>query len=597
MSVRLIRRPGAIALGGLAVLALVIMYLAFNAGGAKASGGASYTGTHGVITRSSASTSIPRGLQLNVPNFACSNMTDLPIPQGCDAGNDDAVPKPNSPFNGGPKGAAHGKGPHVADTGRNGAGSLLTNINGISDSDNVALIGGHVTPPDQGLCVGTAGPLETAGLPLGVSGNTAVVLEAVNESWAVYSTSGTLLFGPDSLADLFSDPYASGDVSCNYDPATQTFFFTEIGGLLTGPDAGNYGTDLAVISPGGYTPYQVDTSVGGNCFPDFPQQGFDDNAFSITIDEFCGPNQDFVGSNLYALSKSQLASNSPSVNLVSFGPLSLDGDPVLALRPAIGDGTATGYLLNSVAYDAAGNPMNVANTLGFWQVTGGQNITSGSGTVALSGHSIASESYGFPVPAASTGNGAQFGPRSYVIQEQYLNPDDSRLEQVQYVSGNGPARLYTSLNTSLTVGSDPTVVDGAAWFDINPNNGNVNHQGYVGVAGTYLLYPSIVRSGSGTLMMDFSMTSPTLNPSTGYALSKNEGSGFSPVQTTGVGSGPHVSFSDVLYAEPRWGDYSAIAFDPISGNVWMADEYVPPADQGGADVVDNWGTRVWELTP
>ena len=169
--------------------------------------------------------------------------------------------------------------------------------------------------------------------------------------------------------------------------------------------------------------------------------------------------------------------------------------------------------------------------------------------------------------------------------------------QVQYVSGHGPTRLYASLDTALTIGSDPTPVDGAAWFDINPNNGNINHQGYVGVAGTNLIFPSIVRSASGTLMMDFSMTSPTLNPSTGYVLSKNEGNGFSAVQTTGVGSGPHVSFSGLEpgYLRHRWGDYSSIVNDPATGNVWMADEYVPPVGQGGEGVIDNWGTRVWSL--
>ena len=39
-----------------------------------------------------------------------------------------------------------------------------------------------------------------------------------------------------------------------------------------------------------------------------------------------------------------------------------------------------------------------------------------------------------------------------------------------------------------------------------------------------------------------------------------------------------------------------VALDPITGNVWMADEYIPPADQGGSDPADNWGTRVWGLT-
>ena len=568
----------------------------------QSTAGASFNGTRGKLHPISTSNSIPHGLQLNKSNFACLNMTDLPVPQSCDApGGDDARPAPNSPFNGGPKGAPKGKGPKVPDTGRKGAGALLTNINGVNDEDNAGTIGGHVTPPDQGLCVGPAGALEGAGVPLGVPASTSVVVEPVNESWRVYSTSGAQLFGPDSLADLFSDPFASGDVSCNYDPATQTFFFTEIGAVSVGGIPSFLGTGLAVLNAQGYTAYGVDTAEGGACFPDFPQHGFDNNAFYIAINEFCGPNQDdFAGANLYALSKSQLASHSSSVNFAEFDGISLAGDPVLTLRPAIGDGTSTEYLLNSVAYDAAGNAVDVANTLGFWQVNGDQNITSGSGTVTLTGRSISSEPYGFPVPAASTGDGScsDFGGNCVITSEQFLNPDDSRLEQVQFVSGpGGPARLYTSLNTSLTVGNDPTTLDGAAWFDVNPNNGNIIHQGYVGVAGTYLLYPSIVRSSSGTLMMGFSMTSPTLNPSTGYAVSKNEGNGFSPVQTTGAGSGPHLSFSDILFDEPRWGDYSAIAFDPSGGNVWMADEYVPPVDQGGADPIDNWGTRVWELSP
>jgi hypothetical protein len=587
----LTRRPRVLTLSGFVVFALAFACaLALHAGGAKAAGATSITGSRGTLNRISSSSTIPQGVQLNLSAFACSNMTDLPAPAGCGPGGNDTRPPFGAPFNGGP---ANGAGaPNTHDNGREHAGALVANFNGISDSQNVPVIGGHVTPPDQGLCVGPAGALKGAGVPLSVSDSTSVVIESVNESWTVYSTSGAVLFGPDSLADLFSDPFASGDVSCNYDPATQTFFFTEIGavnGLF-------YGTGIAVLNAGGYAAYGADTSETGNCFPDFPQHGFNNNAFYITINEFCGPNQDFAGANLYGYSKSQLAARSSTVNGVFWSGLSLNGDPVSTLRPAIGDDTTTEYALNAVSYDAAGNPTN-ANTLGFWKVTGGANITSGSGAVNLSGKSIASEGYGNPVPAASTGDGSQFGPRPYVIQEQYLEPDDSRLEQVQFVSGNGPTRLYTSLDTALTVGGDPTPIDGAAWFDVNPNTGKVNHQGYVAVAGTNLLYPSLVRSKSGTLMMGFSMTSPTLNPSAGYTLSKNEGSGFSPVQTTGAGSTFHVSFSDVLFGRARWGDYSAIAFDPVGGNVWFANEYIPSATEGGADVVDNWGTRVWGLTP
>jgi hypothetical protein len=586
---RFTKRRRLLVLGGVAVLSAVFAcVLAFSAGGAKAANGVTLTGTPLTLTRIGNSTAVPTGVQENDALFTCSNDTDLPTSPNCpgnSGGDDDAVP-------------ATGAGaPNVAGSAL--AGVLpsipgLANFNGVSDDDSHAANGFHVTPPDQGLCVGPAGLLQNAGVPLAVSPWTSVIVEPVNDAWSVYSTNGTKLFGPESLADLFDDPGATGDVSCNYDPAARTFYFTEIGVLLSGPDADNYGTDLAVISPRGYAPYQVDTSVGANCFPDFPQNGFDNNAFYLTINEFCGPDEDFAGANLYGLSKTQLASLSSSVNGVVFGPLSLNGDPVLSLRPARGDGTSIEYLLNSVPYDASGNSTN-SNTLGFWRVYGDAFLNNGGSPVRLWGMSTRSEPYAFPIPAASTGDGSTpTGSPSYVIKEPYLNPDDSRLTQLQYHGGGSP-RLYAALNSAMTIGSDPTVVDGAAWFEVDPYTGLVTRQGYVGVAGTNLLYPSIVHSNSwNTLMMGFSMTSPTMNPSTGYAISTNGGSSFGPVETTATGSGPHASFADVLFDEFRWGDYSAIAFDPSNGNVWMADEYTVPT---AAPPIDNWGTRVWGLNP
>jgi hypothetical protein len=522
-------------------------------------------------------------------------MTDLAVPEGCNTSDDDSAtlpngnrPLPNTPFNGGVT-KANGKGaPNVPSAGRAGAGNLIANFNGIDDATNVPLVGGHLTPPDQGLCVGPASALEA----LGLSGNTPVVVEAVNEAMTVYNTSGNVLAGPISLANLFSDPFASGDPSCNYDPGTQSFFFTEIGAV----DDAFFGTGIAVLNSNGYAAYGLDTAEGGFCLPDYPQHGFDNNAFYISVREFCGPDQnDFEGANLYGLSKSQLAGLSSSVNVTSWaGLVDQAGIPVDGLRPATGDGTNTEYLLNAIAYDASGNSTNASN-LDFWQVTGDQNITSGSGTVSLSEQSIPTEPYAYPVNATSTGDGSCSFHNGVceITSESYIDPVDSRLLQVQFVDDHGATRLYTSLDSALTVGNDPTPVDGAAWFEINPNTGKVNHQGYVGLAGTNLLFPSMVRSASGTLNMGFSMTSPTLNPSTGYVVSKNQGNTFSPVQTTGVGYGPHLSYSPILFGRHRWGDYSAVALDPTTGNVWMADEYT---FNQGPDPADNWGTRVWGLS-
>jgi hypothetical protein len=603
VSTRFIKRRRPVPLSGLVVASVAIAsFLAFYAGSAQAATGKSLTASRFTVTRISSGRTLPQNVLLNLDNFACMNMTDLPMPAGCGSAEADSASSPfngqqlapHTPSNG--LNAATGKGaPHVPSTGRAGAGNLAANFNGLNDDTNVPLIGGHVTPPDQGLCVGPASALPV----LGLSGNQSVVIEAVNEVFTAYDTSGNVLAGPYNLATLFNDPYASGDVSCNYDPATKSFFFTEIGVVYIDGVPSFYGTGIAVMNANiGYAAYGLDTGEGGYCLPDFPQHGFNDNAFYISINEFCGDNEEFTTANLYALSKSQLADGASSVNGVYWDNLyDQAGIPAYSIRPAIGDGTNTEYLLDSIAYGADGNSTN-GNSLDFWQVTGGENITSGSGTVALSERDIPTEPYAFPVDATSTGDGSisLYHGNPVITSETYLDPVDSRLLQVQFATDHGATRLYTSLDSALTVGNDPTPVDGAAWFEINPKTGKINHQGYVGLAGTNLLFPSMVRSGSGTLNMGFSMTSPTLNPSTGYVVSKNEGNTFSPVRTTGEGSGPHLSFSPILYGRHRWGDYSAVALDPVSGNVWMADEYIPPADQGGSDPADNWGTRVWGLT-
>lgn len=598
MSKRLTKRPRRLVFTAVAVVSTALAFaLAFQAGGAKAAAPAAMTGTRSTLTRTSTGTTIPQNVQLNIDNFVCLNMTDLPDPAGgCTTGDDDADapglptgPLPNTPFNGGTTNATGKGAPNVPSAGRGGAGNLGANFNGIFDAQNVPLVGGHLTPPDQGLCVG---PASAVAADLGVSGNTSVVIEMTNEAYTVYDKSGNVLFGPDSLADLFNDGNASGDPECNYDPGTHSFLFTEIG---IDPTFTFYTTDIAVMNANGYAAYGLDTGEGGNCLPDFPQQGFNDNAFYVTVREFCGENEDFEGATLFGLSMSQLAGLSQSVNVVNFpGLVDGAGIPVDGLRPAIGNGTDTEYLLNAIAYDAQGNSTNASN-LDLWKVTGGQNITSGSGTVSLSEQNVPSEPYAYPVDATSTGDGSisDHNGKPEITSETFLDPVDSRVEQVQFVNTGGAPGLYTSLDSALTVGNDSTPVDGAAWFNVNPATGKVIHQGYVALAGNNLLMPSIVRSGSGTLNMGFSMTGPDLNPSTGYVVSKNMGNSFGPVQTTGMGYGPHLSYSPILFGRHRWGDYSAIALDPASGNVWMADEYT--FDQG-PDPADNWGTRVWELS-
>lgn len=465
-------------------------------------------------------------------------------------------------------------------------GKLLHNFNGISDADQAAANGGiqfTVTPPDQGLCVGHDPSL---------SGNPTVVFESVNDAVAEYSPSGKLLRPIFSQAGFLGDPFAFSDPRCFYDAGTKTFFFTFISCVTCSTDTFD---DVAVFNAHGFALYQFNTTAGGNCFGDQPHVGYDNNNLYLATDEFC--NAGYEGALLIAVSKSQLVQEVAFPSAVGFGPVSLGGIPILTLEPAISPGIGTEYLLNSFPFDQFGNSNSVDNSLGFWQVHNGQNLSK----AVLTGRIITSETYAFPQPAASTGNGSVTNvcisplPCLPITSEAFLNPDDDRMLQVQAVSNGGHVDLYAALDTALTIKGDPSARDGAAWFKINAANHSFEAQGYVAVTGSYLLYPAIYHTSGGTTALVFTITSPSINPAAAYTVMKSDANSFGGVTIAAAGAGPHLSFSDAPpFNRPRWGDYSAAtALGPNGTSLWMATEYIPPAaDQ---DPLDNWGTRVFDV--
>jgi hypothetical protein len=486
------------------------------------------------------------------------------------------------------KGAA-GAAP-AAGSGRGPSGlSVTRKFNGLSDLDTDNLNGFPLTPPDQGLCVGRDNTLP---------GSPKAVWEPVNIAARETSENGTVLRPDVSLATLFQDQFAEGDVRCLYDPATQSFYFTEIGfPVAAGPaaDDNNTTADVVVMNARGVAAYQFDTSLGGpaagDCFGDQPKTGFDNDALIISTDEFCGKTEsNFEGAIVLAISKSQLVHEAAAVSDSVLGPVSLSGIPVTGLDPAIGTGTGTGYLVNSVPFDASGNNNPVAATVGAWTLRNTSSVTTGHGTPTLTGQALRSEPYAFPVSAASTGDGSTTTVNGSVItSEASLNPDDSRMSApVAVTNTSGDVQLWTALDTAVTVKG--VTADAAAWFRIDPGRAQVTSQGYVVAGGANLLYPAIQPQQSGPAAMVFTITSSHINPSPAYATL-----GSDAITTVASGAGPHLSFSDAPpFNEPRWGDYSFTALDPDGSGIWLATEYIPPA--ANQDPMDNWGTYVLKVS-
>lgn len=562
---------------GVAAVVTPLTGLAGTASAASTAGTASYHVTSGSATRLARATGIS-----SLPQVASSLGIDGPrvlTPVRANgtstAGAADAAAAGASTMNG-PKGTLHA-------------------FNGLSDLDQANVNGGvttgTVTPPDQGLCVGNDPSL---------AGSPKAVIEAINDAVRETSPSGQPLRADASLATVFQDPFAEGDVRCLYDQHTQSFYFTEIGfPVATGPvvQAGDplpYNTtiDVAVLNKKGIADYQFDTSLGGTCFGDQPKTGFDDNALVLSTDEYCGTNEIEEGALAVAISLPQLTAEASTVNDQQAGPVSLAGNPVVGMDPAIGTGTGTQYFVNSVPFLPDGNNNPVGDTLGLWALSNTASVTTGHGTIALTSKVLPSEPYAFPVPATSTGDGSVTTvDGTTVTSETALNSDDSRLSgPVEVTRGpSGQIQLWTALSAALSPKGGTGTVDGAAWFEINASTRKIVQQGYVAAKGASLIYPALGVPQSGKPEMVFTITSSAINPSAAYTVL-----GSGKITTVAAGTGPHLSFSDAPpFNEPRWGDYSFAQPDPSGNGVWLATEYIPPAaDQ---NPLDNWGTFVVEV--
>jgi hypothetical protein len=500
------------------------------------------------------------------------------------AGNDPAVARTHAP-----KVAA--KSIKRLGSARRDDGFVTHAFNGLSQLDSQNLFGpaSPITPPDQGLC---------AGHDANLAGDPSVIWEPVNLVAQETTRNGRPLSPIETGPTLWQDPFSSGDIRCLYDPSTQSFYFTEIGfPVATGPapDDNNTTADVVVMNRHGVAAYQFDTSLGGpsvgDCFGDQPKVGFDNNALVISTDEFCNPTEsNFEGAIALVISKSQLVHEDSTVNDAVLGPVSLAGNPVTGLDPAINTGSGTEYLVNSVPFLADGNNNPLGNTLGLWTLRNTASVTTGVGSPTLTSKVLPSENYAFPVPATSTGDGSTFTDGQFTItSETALNPDDSRISgPVNVTGGRGGLRLWTALDAAVIPARDSTPRDGAAWFEIDPARQRIVDQGNVAVRGAYLLYPAM-DARAGVAGLTFTVTSATINPAIAFTTL---GSRF--VTELVPGTSPHQSFSDSPpFNSSRWGDYSFAVPDPDGPGMWFATEYIPPkADQA---VDDNWGTYVFEL--
>jgi hypothetical protein len=317
---------------------------------------------------------------------------------------------------------------------------------GLSMWDQRTLNGFYLEPPDQGMCASTDTTVGTGGR----------VVEAVNDVWAVYNTSGATL-KEQTLNRFFGYPeLLSGgpeltDPSCYYDSETHAWFVVVLT-LELDPNTGNFTggnhIDINVSNPGNHDPstttwkrYTIDTTDNGTngspnhhcapdsnprpgesqpdaCIGDYPHIGADHYGFYVTTNEYPFFADGFNSAQIYALSKHKLAANDSSVPWVQFADTKLANEkrgPVgFTIWPAEVPGTAynednngTEFFLSSDAAEESGNVTGSSDTIGLWAITNSKSLDTARPDLNLSSRALSSEAYAVPPHSAQPGTGTQ----------------------------------------------------------------------------------------------------------------------------------------------------------------------------------------------
>jgi hypothetical protein len=454
--------------------------------------------------------------------------------------------------------------------------SLLANFNGVSSRDSaVTNFGAQFEPPDQGLCAGNG-----------------YVVEMVNSAYTVYRPNGSVVTGPFNVNGPFDEGLTefTSDPRCHYDVATHAWYAVVL--FINSTNTVSR-IDLAVNTSGDptkvWTTYRIDTTdTGGQtgpkhpgcpCLGDQPTLGMDAYNVYITTNEFSLLGPQFNGAQVYAIAKSDLTTPGPPsspAHFVHFDKLNIGGTVAASVQPSLSFGsTQAEFFLNSLDPNATFD-----QRVGVWAMTGRAAVATG-GKPTLSSVVIPTEAYGVP-PAAEQQGGLST-----------LNAGDDRMQQVQSIGGD----VWGALDTSVTIPHDPAPRAGAAWFDVRPTitkdvitAAQTRRQGYVALAGNYLLYPAIQAAPSGKAVMTITLSGQRNFPSAAYAVLDNKATSFGDVTVAARGT---------TYYDPaatRWGDYSWAVLDPSGNGVWLATEYMPPKSSQTADGLRNWGTRVFEVS-
>jgi hypothetical protein len=409
----------------------------------------------------------------------------------------------------------------------------------------------NAAPPDTNLAVGAT-----------------QVVQWVNESFAVFDKStGTLVRGPVAGNTLWAgfgggcETNNDGDPIVQYDKAAGRWIFTQFS-VSTTPYLQCVAVSTTSDATGTYNRYAF--SYGNTQFPDYPKLGVWPDAYYISFNIF-NNGTTFAGSKVCAYDRAKMLTGAAATQncfqlSTSYGgllPSDLDG---LTAPP----GGSPNYFMNFGS-----------SSLNLWKfhvdfATPGNSTLIGPINIPVASFSAACSGGGTCIPQPNT-------------RQQLDSLGDRLMYRLAYRNFGTHESLVVNHSVQVS-GNKHSSVTGIRWYEIrNPTTPAVYQQGTYSPDSTNRWMGSIAMDKVGNIAMGYSASSANVFPLIRYT-------GRVPTDILGTMQGESSIWPGSGSQLPnlsRWGDYSALAVDPVDDcTFFYTTEYLKTSG------TFNWSTRI-----
>ncbi len=404
-------------------------------------------------------------------------------------------------------------------------------------------------------------------------------MQWVNLSFAIYSKTGALLYGPAAGNTLWSGfggvcaTSNDGDPIVQYDHLADRWMVSQF--ALPNYPSGPFYQCIAVSQTGDPTGawYRYQFQISSSKMNDYPHFGVWPDGYYMTVNQFSTTGS-WAGGGVVAFERSKMLLGQ-TAQMVYFDLYGVDPN-LGGMLPADLDGPAP----------AAGAPNPVLQfDDNAWGYSGDQlQIWNFHVDWATPSNSTFTQTAVLPV-AAFDSNMCSYS-RNCVPQQGTTRKLDAIADRLMYRVQYRNFGSHQTLVLNHTVDATSADRAGVRWYELRNSGGgwSIYQQGTYSPDAAGRWMASIAMDGNGNIGLGYSVSSSTMYPSIRYTgrlagdalgqMTQGEG-------TLIAGTGAQTSTSS------RWGDYSSISVDPVDDcTFWYTNEYLQTTSTA------SWRTRI-----